>query len=367
MSSDLPISQTPPANDRILRLHGVEKDRDRLSRLAQKLEKSGLDCRIVLWRADRQVKSREAEDVPLDDAVGVQETICWTRRSIAPAEKAFWAFAITCKEQGTYLGLLLDEVLPPEPVTGSQDVRLTDWNASDDLSGLKPLLDALTKRRSDRTGWTFGDVTVILDTIAAQIRKIRAHLNRFYLLAIGGSILAVFAFLGSFSGNVTGICQLWGFNSICGWLGAGGVATDAETIAWKKIEKSEDCAVFERYLAENGNDAAYSAAADKRLGHKKMVSGPRLNVTVAQQPDWMQPFSSTQADALAAFNKSVSERASSLCQAQSRAFIRLNEPARFRALSSPQCRQDPEGYRCGASIEISCVFEAPGERAICPF
>jgi hypothetical protein len=292
---------------------------------------------------------------------------CWTTRSVAPAEQALHAFAIGCKERGVYLGLLLDNVLPPAPVTGAQDIKLTDWSERNGSSGLEPLFDALDVRAGGREHSSLAGIRAAVATIFGSLRTIRARLEKLYVLAIAGALAATFAFLGGFESNVNAICRLPGVNAACRQLGTGGVASSAETAAWQAIAASRNCADFERFLQRYGRDGAFAAAAEKRLAGKKMIGGPRTNSTQVDQLYWMQPFAPTRLEALATLDRAGAARAGDLCRTQAKAFVRLLRPATMTLAGEPACEQDAAGVRCGARIEITCVFEAAGERAICPF
>lgn len=349
-----------------LHLHGVEDDRARLKRLAKRLRRLGIDCSLTLWRLDRKVQPRGGSpEHEAPSEAGAQNTICWTRRSIDLHQQALHGFAIACKTQGSYLGLILDDVTPPQTVTGAEDIKLVGWDWAEGGRTVAPLLDFLQIRRRYQGGMLSG-LTRGIGRVWSAMVDIYDRLERVYVISIISLLIATFGFLGGLIGNTTGMCMLPGIRSGCAWAGIGSAPTDAQTAEWKRIETTKDCKILEAYRDRIGQDGPYAATIERRLTIKRPVEGVKVNVTELTLPYWEQAFQPTREKAVAALNAAAGSEARKLCERQAQSFLGLAGPGSYTLQSPASCVQDAEGQRCSASIEVTCRFRAKDEGAICP-
>lgn len=350
-----------------LRLHGVERDRQRLKRLSARLLGLGLSNSVTLWRTDREVRSRApAPPAEGNGKAAVQDAFCWTRNGVCANERSFHAFAVECKERGSYLGLILDDLTPPAVVTGAEDVKLVGWDGEEGRDAVMRLMDFLRTRQegleaSRATGLSGG-----IERILAAIMQVYGRLRRVYLISFLSFLIAAFTFLGSWQSNWAGACQLWGIHNLCGWFGWGSVATAAETREWKAIEKTSECAVLQQYLDRRGHSAPFSAVAENRIKLQRPADGVRTNSTRLEIPYWTQGFSVDRKSALGRLEKSADAQARELCATHAKTFIGLARPPIFARQTEPTCLRDAEGHRCGYRIEVICAFRVKGDHMICP-
>jgi len=353
----------PPTH---LHLHGVEDDRARLKRLVKRLRRLGINCSLTLWRLDRKVQPRGGSpDHEAPSETGAQSTICWTRRSIAPHQQALQGFAVACKTQGSYLGLILDDVMPPQTVTGAEDIKLVGWDWAEGGRTVAPLLDFLQIRRRYQAGMVSGLARSIGRVWSGMI-DIYDRLERVYIISIISLLTATFGFLGGLIGNTAGMCQLPGIRSGCAWTGMGLAPTDGQTAEWKRIETTKDCKILEAYRDRIGPDSPYAAAVERRLTMRRPVEGIKVSVTKLTLPYWEQAFQPTREKAITALDAAVGSEARELCERYAQPFLGLASPERYTLQSPPSCQQDTEGQRCGASIKVTCRFHAKDEGVICP-
>lgn len=236
-----------------VKLLGVPKDRARMTVLASQLTNMSFVCEVET----RGNRSRR-RDFSENDPPNCVYIVCWTAHSISQEGSKVQQLAISLKEQNRYVGVILDDVSPPESVSEAQDVRLIGWDspvAAESLSPLLNLLNELLDRRSTEERGAIARIIPSLKGIAVAVGRIQARLKAIGFVSVITLALGLFGLYSNWIGSQDSICQATGVKRLCQTWGLGHLPSEADEATWRKISSGNLCGPFEQYLESNGPSA----------------------------------------------------------------------------------------------------------------
>jgi hypothetical protein len=344
-----------------VRLLGTPNDREELERLARRLAEHGIEADPDL-RGPRSTRPLKFE--PDKEGQAVRYAVCWTIAALGEDGKRIRECAIELKVRNAYLGLLLDDVSPPDEVQGADDVKLVGWlSAKEDSAGIEALrsrLEAAGKIPGPQAG-----LAVALAQIAGSLRRISRRLKAVGIVGMLTFAVGVFGVYSNWIGSQDSLCRQPGIGRLCRSIGAGHLPSDAEQSEWNRIARGSSCEAIESYLRRYGHDAAFLKAASLRLDLAREVSADREMLLPLRIP-FEQTDHPTRADAEANLRRRAATEAESYCASYGQAFEGVARPGQFVAGGPPNCEGRPGRYLCGIGGQAKCVFRVAGAARVCP-
>lgn len=342
-----------------LRLIGIAVDRERLARLAGKLELAGYSCALDLGEGEADLSLSEPASFNI---------ICWTSNSVGPAGVTLQQRAAEVKEQNAYLGLLLDKVMPPESVRAAQDIDMAGWDETNQQAKLGPLLDAL-RERIDAGPRSVVDrlLLVPLRSVFQAIVRIERRLASVQKLAILSLLFAAFSLFSNIWGTQDVVCSVGLLKGPCRMFNLGNLPSDQEQTEWAMAWQGTDCKAFEAYLQKYGPTAPFANDARQRLALFREVEAPvRRTISLPLSVPWSNDIQPTIETARVDLDRRASLDAARHCSMSAQALAGEWARGRFEREGKLECDERDDGFACRARGFAQCSFLMPAQVRTCP-
>ncbi len=345
---------------------GIPADRDKLQELAQFLSGHDLHCELD-FRGPRSRRALEIDAAQPEGGAALAYALCWTVASIGSEGRRIQECAIELKARNAYVGLLLDDVVPPEEVRSADEVNLVARAGRGDGAAVTAAIEALKSRvgvRSAAAGRP-SPLMRLVEQLAGAMRKMGNRVRTIGIITLATFLVAVFGIYANWIGSQDEICKRSLMQGFCRSIGAGHLPSSLEQSDWNAIVRGSSCEAFERHLVQYGPNGHFAGEARQRIALSKPLPTP-TRMRIRLSVPYAETSAANAAEARAETLRRASREAAASCSDYAQAYEGEVRPGSFLGSEEPFCEGEPGRYLCRVRGHAQCVFLVAGELRSCP-